>query len=243
MPFVIDTDGNGSSTTLLQDVALDTPANSTGTIGGVHWRSGRYSMVRRVRTSLEAGHVETNKIDYLIDGTGGGRWYSLANHLNIPDGSDIDCRYRKLVIADTTEPVTFYGLNLERGGNKKYRPQYPFAELRNAQDVRVFGQKMENDGAKAAETDNSCNPPTTNTRTKQPTDKGIGWDIDGQSRNIYMTMIYSNDVAVHAPIVRVGAPPAQGPAQPITSPDCSCPTNRVYRPRPASCCLTRHRRP
>ncbi len=148
--WVIETVNSAAASTVLQDVAIDTPID--GMLGGIRWQAGRNSIVRRVRSFLGAGHHETNKHNYEFVGNGGGRWYGLVDHATINKGATVEAiapgpNYRKVFINGTSEPLTIYGFNVERGGSaadpNKTATQYPFVELVGASNVRFLGTKGE----------------------------------------------------------------------------------------------------
>lgn len=148
--WVIETVDNAAATTVLQDVAIDTPDD--GMLGGIRWQVGRNSIVRRVRSFLSYGHKETNKHNYEFIRNGGGRWYGLIDHATLkrgatPESIAPDPNYRKVFINGTSEPLTIYGFNVERGGSAddpmRSATQYPFVELVGASNVRLLGTKSE----------------------------------------------------------------------------------------------------
>ncbi len=144
--WIIETASSAVGSALLQDIAIDNDDDTL--VGGIRWQVGRNSMVRGVRTYLESNRDEIHPAHvYRIEGNGGGRWYSLSEHINIKDADTaVSPGFRKLYVTGTTEPLTFYGLNLERGGRLIDAPQYAYAEMINASNVRILGTKMESDG-------------------------------------------------------------------------------------------------
>ncbi|MEO5573027.1 MAG: glycosyl hydrolase family 28-related protein, partial [Gammaproteobacteria bacterium] len=151
--WMIDTEPSASGTALLQDLALDNDHASVDktVVGGIRWRVGRNSMVRGVRTTLAASRNEGTPAQiFRIEGNGGGRWYSLADHVGVNNSSSnpfVDPLFRKLYVTGTSQPLTFYGLNLEHGGvQSPTLQQYAFSEMVNASNVRILGSKIESDG-------------------------------------------------------------------------------------------------
>jgi hypothetical protein len=145
--WCIDTEDAAEADTYLLDIAVDTP-DGTDFLGGMRWRVGRNSVARRFRCSLRAGHAETNYHNYEITGNGGGRWYGFHDHASVRRNSGPPHpQYRKVYIANTTgQPISFYGLNLERGGSQRGDPQHPFFEAIGAKNIRTFGSKVETEG-------------------------------------------------------------------------------------------------
>lgn len=145
--WCIDTEDAADADTYLLDVAVDTP-DGTDFLGGMRWRVGRNSVARRFRCSLRPGHAETNYHNYEITGNGGGRWYGFHDHASLRRNSGPSHpQYRKIFIAGTTgQPISFYGLNLERGGTQRGDRQHPFFEAIGARNIRTFGSKVETEG-------------------------------------------------------------------------------------------------
>jgi hypothetical protein len=145
--WCIDTEDAAEVSTYLLDVAVDTP-DGTDFLGGMRWRVGRNSVARRFRCSLRPGHAETNYHNYEVTGNGGGRWYGFHDHASVRRNSGPPHpQYRKVYIAHTTgQPISFYGLNLERGGSQRGDRQHPFFEAIGARNIRSFGSKVETEG-------------------------------------------------------------------------------------------------
>ena len=144
--WVIDTQDDRDSSTVLMDIAMDTP--DIDYLGGVRWRAGRNSIVRHVRAYLGSGRAATRLHNYQIEGGGGGRWYGQTDHAQLmPKAKADDHHYRKVMVQGTTEPLFFYGLNLERGGRSWGQPQNgPYLEIADSANVCVLGTKSETDG-------------------------------------------------------------------------------------------------
>jgi hypothetical protein len=107
----------------------------------VNWRAGARSMVMGVtdRHGAEGrrtdGSRDTNPHNlWKISGNGGGRWYFWGVDKSGPN-EHVD--YRHLLIDGTSQPLWFYGCNLEKGWG------LAGCEMRNARNVRVFSVKVE----------------------------------------------------------------------------------------------------
>lgn len=107
----------------------------------LHWRSGRGSIFRAVNTVLPSRWSKPRGAPdpvynfplVLVDGHGGGRWYSFHQeswHFHGPD-------YRHLLIAATTEPIHLYQCNPEHARSEANM------EIRGAREVAVYGVKGE----------------------------------------------------------------------------------------------------
>ena len=107
----------------------------------IHWRAGRDSMVRTVRTKSwpwPDGAAPADHPMILIEGNGGGRWYNTMMHQKFPQ----TLRHRHVLARGTREPLAFYMLNPEHS-----RADYmvEFVDVRN---VKVYSVKSETLGAK-----------------------------------------------------------------------------------------------
>ncbi len=106
----------------------------------IHWRAGRNSIVRTVRTKSwpwPDGAAPADHPLILIEGHGGGRWYNTMMHQKFPQ----TLRHRHVLVRGTREPLAFYMLNPEHS-----RADYmvEFVDVRN---VKVYGVKSETLGA------------------------------------------------------------------------------------------------
>ena len=148
--WMIDTDDAPDATTYLFDISTDAPM--TNYWGAVRWRAGKNSVVRHIANNRVWGGREKNIKRVYFTGSGGGRWYNYTDHHNIDDAQTppvdpnlrADPNHRKVVVEGTSQPLTFYGLNLERGGGYKgIVSSFPMAEIKNSSNVRIFGAKTE----------------------------------------------------------------------------------------------------
>ncbi len=106
----------------------------------IHWRAGRHSMVRNVRTKSwpwPKGAAPADHAIILIDGHGGGRWYNALMHQKFPQ----TLRHRHVLVRSTREPLTFYMLNPEHS-NADY-----MVEFDDVRHVDVYSVKTETLGA------------------------------------------------------------------------------------------------
>jgi len=121
-------------------------------LGHLNWRAGRHSVVRDIqwRAPYEADARCRSHVRIRISGAGGGRWYTLQQ----TEGGrnwDETGQYRELLVDGTSEPLFFYGFNVEfrgpakKGGTSKgpgFRGS-ALAEFRNARNVFAFAGKQE----------------------------------------------------------------------------------------------------
>ena len=141
--YVVRT-ANSSGFSALQDLRFNTPKDKDY-IGAVNWRT-EDGFLFSLRNNEGAGVHEKNKRHYAFTGSAGGRVFGIAEHNNLESGKTANTNYRKVYIEKGANPLTFYGLNLERGGAPRDEDQYPFCEVKNSSNVRFFGGKTETRG-------------------------------------------------------------------------------------------------
>lgn len=137
--WLIDTDDDAGATTYLMDITTD-PANANY-LGSLRWRAGRASVVRDVWFDMSWDEHEADLVRFLVTGNGGGRVFNYQDEKGA--SGRLDPNHRKVKVAGTTQPLVFYGLNLERGGSKYPVSTHPMLEISDAANVRVFGAKSE----------------------------------------------------------------------------------------------------
>lgn len=113
--------------------------------GGVHWRSSGGHCLN-IRVVEGHGRSERENAIFEYSGSAGGSMYAVTDHRNLLDNRLPESeRFRKVRIVGTHNPLTFYGLNLERGGAQRKVVASPFLEVRDASNIRIFGMKSEPD--------------------------------------------------------------------------------------------------
>ena len=114
-------------------------------IGGLEWRAGRHSIARQVGVELpwvaqdgvdRSSHARRN---VFIHGHGGGRFYGLMG-ASLSSVRNQHPDFRDVLVDGTTEPLTFYGMNVEKGLCDTD------IEFRDAANIRVIGTKTEAQG-------------------------------------------------------------------------------------------------
>lgn len=128
---------------VIQDLALDTPDKDF--YGGIKWQTSNGFMMN-VRNYLASGSSEGSKHNYVFTGKAGGKFYSLTDHGQIINKKTPSTEFRKVVIDGTSNPITFYGLNIERGGVSGGMWQNPYFDAVNSSNIRIYGTKLETDG-------------------------------------------------------------------------------------------------
>jgi hypothetical protein len=84
-------------------------------------------------------HVSSPGHSFRVSDTGGGRWYAIAGEWGDLHGSTYDPGYCHLMVEGTSQPLAFYGLNLERDA------VWPQAVIRDSSNIDIFYFKTEAD--------------------------------------------------------------------------------------------------
>jgi len=137
--WLITTESIAAATTYMMDITT----NTTGIdfMGSLNWKAGSNSIIRTIHLDAAYQTNEPNMIRLYFSGNGGGR---VFNYQDEKATSGIyNPGYRKVKISGTNQPLTFYGLNLERGGAKYPVSSWPMCEIVNASKVMIFGAKTE----------------------------------------------------------------------------------------------------
>ena len=141
---IIQTDNDANATTYLGDltIGVDTAVLANDYFTALNWKAGRGSMVHMGQPYRrpDAGKFDpTNDHSLLkIEQSGGGRWYFAGC---IKTGNAQHALYRILEVIATSEPLSFYGLNLEHALGSAV-----FAEFKTASNIRIYALKSEFDG-------------------------------------------------------------------------------------------------
>jgi hypothetical protein len=140
--WLISTADAADATTYLMDIV--TESKTEDYLGGLHWRAGSNSIIRNVWLDKVFHWRETNRIRLYFSGNGGGRVYNYTDDKNFSDPvSTSSINHRKVKISGTSQSLTFYGLNLERGGAVSGESLYPMCEITNSSNVSIYGAKIE----------------------------------------------------------------------------------------------------
>ena len=128
---------------VIQDIAFNTPDRDY--FGAIKWQTSS-GFILNVRNYLAAGGSDKARHNYVFTGNAGGKFYSITDHAQLYSGKVPSTEFRKVKVDGTTNPLTFYGLNLERGGTSDKTWQNPYFEASNASNIRSYGSKTETDG-------------------------------------------------------------------------------------------------
>jgi hypothetical protein len=140
--WLINTENSASATTYLMDITTD-PSN-VNNMGSLHWMAGANSIIRTVHFNKSWTSTEPNLTRLYFSDNGGGRVFNYQDEKgNSATSTSQNARHRKVKISGTSQPLTFYGLNLERGGKLHPTSDWPMCEIVNASKVRIFGAKTE----------------------------------------------------------------------------------------------------
>ena len=126
-------------------------------VHGLEWKAGKDSAVHIGQIyaypnldSTVAANTTGKAVDEIrITGNGGGRWY-FPGHTERARNNDAN--FRQLRVQDTTQALSIYGLNLEHSRGDT------FAEVNNADNVRVYGMKTEYSFESLSEANPETNP-------------------------------------------------------------------------------------
>jgi uncharacterized protein YjdB len=139
--WLINTVDDAGATTYLMDIVTKDP-NDLNFTGSLHWMAGKNSIIRTIICDFGYKGNEANLIRMYFSGNGGGRVFNYQDEKS-PDTKVINTAFRKLKIEGTTQQLTFYGGNLERGGAFVQEDAFPLIEMVNASNIRIFGAKSE----------------------------------------------------------------------------------------------------
>jgi hypothetical protein len=182
---MIQTVDDAKASTYLGNLSLQYELSKEGDcqFNPLHWRAGRNSMVMGVFTYAGGpGKKTLERQEFRITDNGGGRWYFMGFHQHKGTAHP---NYRALYIDGTTEPLWFYGLNIEH-----VKADYQ-AEIRNAKNIRIFGPKVEG-SARVMRIHNTTNLALYGAgalRNPPRVRNGALFDITGNSDNILLANI------------------------------------------------------
>jgi hypothetical protein len=132
---LVETVDDPQARTLLEMLKLELPVLNPS-VYALRWRAGRNSVVRNVYPIRTAWHPNAPVIGQpmvVIEGSGGGRWYTQTLLGWWSQGPD----YRHLLIRGTREPLRFYHLQPQHARSEV------MIELQNAENVDIYSMKAE----------------------------------------------------------------------------------------------------
>lgn len=132
---LVETVDDPQARTLLELVKLELPVLNPS-VYALRWRAGRNSVVRNVYPIRTAWHPNAPVIGQpmvVIEGSGGGRWYTQTLLGWWSQGPD----YRHLLVRGTREPLRFYHLQPQHGRSEA------MIDLRDVENVDIYSMKSE----------------------------------------------------------------------------------------------------
>jgi hypothetical protein len=140
--WLISTENNANATTYLMDITTNT--TNVNFMGSLHWMAGSNSVIRTIHLDKGWMDYERNIIRLYFSDNGGGRVFNYQDEKgNGGTTAYYNSGHRKVKISGTSQQLTFYGLNLERGGSLHAVSAWPMLEIVNSSKVRIFGAKTE----------------------------------------------------------------------------------------------------
>jgi len=140
--WLIETENSATATTYLMDICTN-PGNENY-LGSLHWRAGRNSIIRTVHFDTSWDAYERDMIRMYFSDNGGGRVFNYQDEKNLNGANSLNSiNHRKVKISGTSQQLTFYGLNLERGGSFELQSTFPCLEMVNSSNIRILGGKCE----------------------------------------------------------------------------------------------------
>jgi hypothetical protein len=136
--WLINTVNNATATTYLFDIT--TNAGNADYLGSVNWQAGKNSIIRNLWCDKQWINNEHNLIRLYFTNNGGGR---VFNYQDEKGTTPSNSSHRKVAISGTSQPLFFYGLNLERGGSAYPQSSFPMLDISNASNIFIFGGKTE----------------------------------------------------------------------------------------------------
>jgi hypothetical protein len=110
---MVKTVDDANAETFFGDIGFEDAATSDASITGgfIHWKAGRKSMVMNCRHGKKYGLHYTKKAhnNYYFSSNAGGKHFINAHYEDV--ASSVDARH--VLIKNTSQPLTFYGLNVE----------------------------------------------------------------------------------------------------------------------------------
>lgn len=132
---LVETVDDPRARSMLAMIKLELPVTNPG-VYALRWRAGRNSVVRNIypiRTTWHPNAPAIGQPMVVVEGGGGGRWYSQTLLGWWAQGPD----YRHLLVRGTREPLRFYHLD------PLHARSDAIVEFRDAEDVDIYSMKGE----------------------------------------------------------------------------------------------------
>jgi len=142
---IIRTINNPDANTRLTNVMIEIDPEENHNLTALHWQAGRNSVVNNIMLGVDGFSTEQTPLSsihygFQINGSGGGRWYNTCAEWQKLRYTTRHPAYRFLLVENTTEPLSFYSLNVERVRTE------PQTEIKNAANVDIYYFKAEAGG-------------------------------------------------------------------------------------------------
>lgn len=196
--FLVETE-NSLGWNALQDLYFGTRDRKND--GAIHWQIS-HGFILNVRASLDNGIMEYESQTYRFSGNAGGKFYGITDHRNIFDikSTPLSPNFRKVIVENTKNPITFYGLNLERGGTPRDKTSPPFLDIVNASNIRVLGWKCEPDLGAVVRLSNAKNIKISSLFTHRISDYPLVVIVNG-SNHIEINFLGTKQASLGKPMI------------------------------------------
>lgn len=150
MPM-IKTINHKDANTKISNIMIEIDPAENYNLTALHWQAGRNSVVNNIMLgsdgfSNDQTPASSIHYGYKINGNGGGRWYNTCAEWHRIRYTTTHPNYRGFYIENTTEPLAFYSINVERVRTE------PQAEIKNASNIDMYYFKAEAGGSSGAGT-------------------------------------------------------------------------------------------
>lgn len=134
---MITTDGDEDGVATLSSILLQARKNQSH-LTKVLWRVGRNSVIKDTLIANRDGSISNLKHEsFAFEDEAGGKIYGLTGQWSSIRTQTRDSNYRHLRILNTGQPLTFYGLNIERSHAN------PQSEITGSGNVQIYFLKGE----------------------------------------------------------------------------------------------------
>lgn len=145
--FMIESADDSSGTAFLGFIGFEDEASSSSNItaGYIHWRTGKNSMIMMTRHDKTWGsyYGTLPRYNYCFSEMAGGRHFITPHQEEAADNPGT----RQVYINNTTQPLTFYGLNVECTKTRTTNPNIDDlgtnVEISNSCNIRIHSMKRE----------------------------------------------------------------------------------------------------
>ena len=147
--WIIDTEDSATADGYIAYLVLPCVFYNASRVSMLRWRWAKGVVLQCWGSNQASGRFDYPNYSMYVTGNGGGRIISVRNGGSLTDSptakAAIDLTDRRWVmIKDTTQPITFFGLDPEFGGAPERSPVHPaMVKFQNAINFRCLGSKSE----------------------------------------------------------------------------------------------------